>query len=251
MASSYSTLPELDPRQNITLEVRRSYPGLEAISSRHRNSSSVLAPPLIQKRSMHFWLLLSTGCLLVAGAIAGSIAGALLSARNSSTNEGSNPSPTVHLPLPSSTASTTPPAESSQTRQTTSTSSATQRRTRTPTATPSPSQTPTLPIRIGNAQGADFKSTISFPDNNSTQAACSYTVILEIDGSENPCGRPFVLSDGFEYVWNGCGGPTWVTWKNPAEEIAMFRALGNGQCVVDEQTWGCGNVTVRGHYKCG
>jgi hypothetical protein len=81
MASAYSTLPELDGR-SVTLEVRRTSPGLEVLQSSKRRISAI-ALPLKPKKSKRFWTLLSgLVVLLVAAAIAGSIAGAL-SARGS------------------------------------------------------------------------------------------------------------------------------------------------------------------------
>jgi hypothetical protein len=115
------------------------------------------------------------------------------------------------------------------------------------TAHPSPTETPRFPIYIGNAQGANFKRTVGFPNDGTPNTACTYGKILEIDGG-NACGKPFTLLDGFEYVWNGCGGDTWVTWRNTGSESAAFLLLGN--CVWRPQTWKCGDVTVNGNWLC-
>jgi len=73
---------------------------------------------------------------------------------------------------------------------------------------------------------------------------------VEEDGEINPCGIPFLLADGFEYVWNGCGGPTWATWRNPAAgESGKYEFLGN--CTGAGQTWKCGDSVLRGVYLCG
>jgi len=74
---------------------------------------------------------------------------------------------------------------------------------------------------------------------------------MEEDGKANPCGIPFLLADGFEYVWNGCGGPTWATWRNPgAGENGKYEFLGNCTGVGVDQTWKCGDAVLRGMYFC-
>ncbi|KAK0618822.1 hypothetical protein B0T14DRAFT_518080 [Immersiella caudata] len=51
-------------------------------------------------------------------------------------------------------------------------------------------------------------------------------------------------------MWNGCGGPTWATWRNPAVKGSSFQALGNALCAIEQRTWDCGDTIVRGGYKC-
>lgn len=118
----------------------------------------------------------------------------------------------------------------------------------TPTQTPTVSQTPKFQVRIGNAQGQDFKKTVGFLDDGTAAGPCSYATILEVDGGD-ACGVPFNLADGFQYVWNGCGGQTWVTWRNPAGGNASFADL--GECKWAPRTYACpDNVTVNSVWLC-
>lgn len=103
-----------------------------------------------------------------------------------------------------------------------------------------PSATPKFPVWIGRAISDTFRRSIGFVDTGSSDSACHYATLLD-DVDENPCGLPWQGADGLKYVWNGCGGQTWVTWINPASGSSRFQFLGN--CTWKPETWGqCGEV---------
>ncbi|KAK0627915.1 hypothetical protein B0T14DRAFT_580207 [Immersiella caudata] len=261
VASWDFNLPEVDRRGETNLEVHPLSPGKEVsskevsskevsseevLSKSHDDSESTLTPPaaVSQKRSRRFWILLSISMIVVAGVIAGSVAGPLLAARRSASQETAdghqNSSDTANTSSPSSpdnkqntTSATTRPSKTSL--------------TTTSTSTPTADVVPTFPVRIGNAAGSSFRSTVSFLDDGTALAPCHYTTVLEVDGP-NPCGIPFNLTDGLEYVWNGCGAETWVTWRDP---VSDGKAHFMGNCASDPKTWECdGGVVVKGNWLC-
>ncbi len=66
---------------------------------------------------------------------------------------------------------------------------------------------------------------VSFVADGTASSACDYAAIT--DPNEDPCGRAFILSDGFQYVWNGYGGTTYVLWENPQRNNTQYSFLGN------------------------
>lgn len=118
-------------------------------------------------------------------------------------------------------------------------SSSTAKQTAT-TSSVSPSRTPSLPVRIGFAKGPSFKSPIGFLDDGSPAEGCGYTVIQQEYGS-NPCGKSFVVADKLTYIWNGCGGPTWVTWLD---------ASAGGTANEDQHFGGCAEKNSTQNYSC-
>ncbi|KAK5655845.1 hypothetical protein OQA88_5384 [Cercophora sp. LCS_1] len=174
MPSGYSTLPELSGRAG-ALEVRRSIPGLQVLRSRRQHSTT--APPIKFKRSDRFWALMSAFAVLAAASIAVSVAGALL---------------TRKTPVPASD-------DNPDTEKNVVTSNSTRSIALVLIIAADPNFHKPDDINIINR-------TIAFADDNdnTTSSACNYTVILLADDG-NPCREIFVLPDGFEYVWNGCG----------------------------------------------
>lgn len=58
----------------------------------------------------------------------------------------------------------------------------------------------------------------------------------------------FKLPDGLVYTWNGCGGPTWITWLDPSTDIAKGQFFGN--CDGSAQNYKCGETLVQANYLC-
>lgn len=116
------------------------------------------------------------------------------------------------------------------------------------TQTPAPSATPSNQIYVGEL---DDGTSIGFVADGSSNAACAWAVNHVRDG-HNPCGSVFTLPDGFEYVWNGCGGDTWITWRNPSNQSAIqFQDLGNPRsCRNAPLTYKCGAETIHANYIC-
>ncbi|KAM7214907.1 hypothetical protein V8F06_009733 [Rhypophila decipiens] len=116
-----------------------------------------------------------------------------------------------------------------------------------PQPTTDPKATPQFPVWFGDAEGSNFKRKIAFVETGAPDSACQYTTITDLD--INPCGFPVVLADGLEYVWNGCGGASWVDWRNPASGVAKFETLSTS-CLFAPQTWKCGDSTIKLGFRC-
>jgi hypothetical protein len=111
-----------------------------------------------------------------------------------------------------------------------------------PTSTPGPNDSPQFPIYIGQGENGEDNLRLAFAMDSTRAPWCSYQTLPD---SANPCGRPFILSDGFEYVWNGCGGDTWATWRNPSGDATEYRTLLTKSCEWKPYTFKCGNVLVK------
>jgi len=116
----------------------------------------------------------------------------------------------------------------------------------------SPSQTPLLPVVIGNAQRnsteGPYFAAIGFLQDEQRFTPCNYTIMLEPGKDKNPCGIAMTLADGLQYIWNGCGGPTHVTWLNPLSENIEFQFYAN--CTENTKAWRCGDTIVNSVYRC-
>ncbi|KAG8673773.1 hypothetical protein FPOAC1_007092 [Fusarium poae] len=74
-----------------------------------------------------------------------------------------------------------------------------------PTATPDPTDVPDDPIWIGTSEEDGEKYHIGFALDGTKNASCNYGVI-PVPEPDNPCSHPFLLPNGFQYSWEGCGG---------------------------------------------
>lgn len=163
-------------------------------------------------------------------------------------NSSSSIQATSTIPISSSTTDTT--SSHSSTTVTTSTSTTESFSTIKPTATPGVGDTPRFPIYIGEGEGDDGENfRLAFVVDGTSTAACNYGFI-PASTEVNPCGRPFLLADGFEYMWNGCGGDTWATWRNPSSRDTEYRMLHEGPCEYVEQSFNCDGTLVHGDWLC-
>ncbi|KAI1081923.1 hypothetical protein F5B20DRAFT_588049 [Whalleya microplaca] len=233
--SMYSSLPEVDTRQESTLEpVPLTYSNLEAVNNpqyagkveppsyeSYGPAPEEIAEPGSTQPSPPWWkrhltILIIIAILVIIGAIAGGVAGGLTaqSSRHSSSSAS----------MDSSTTSTATSGGS-------------------PTAT-SATSIPTNDVYIGTAKDAakTFDFTVGFEITGKPDAQCAYEAIAP--ETENPCSRPFTLAtNNVSYTWEGCGGDTWVQYGAAGDKL--------GSCRYKTQTWTCGTVTVKGNWVCG
>ncbi|KAK8048680.1 hypothetical protein PG994_010410 [Apiospora phragmitis] len=167
------------------------------------------------------------------------------------TNKAHFPSIYRNLPAQASPTTSTSLVTSTPVTSASSSISSSTRTTRTGTVrtrTAAPSATPSNQVYVGSLGD---NTRIAFAANGPSNAACAWAVNPFPDG-HNPCGSVFTMPDGFEYVWNGCGGDTWITWRNPSnDKDVQFRDLGNPRsCSYTPQTYRCGTETIHVDYVC-
>ncbi|KAL6915470.1 hypothetical protein FSST1_006965 [Fusarium sambucinum] len=147
-----------------------------------------------------------------------------------------------------STSTTPKPSRASTT--TSATSTTTSYPTVKPTATPGPTDVPGDPIWIGTSEEDGEKYHIGFALDGTKNAACNYGII-PVPEPDNPCSHPFLLPNGFQYSWEGCGGPTWMTWKNPSSDDPEYHTLHKGNCEDKPKSFDCKGVFISVRYLCG
>lgn len=156
----------------------------------------------------------------------------------------------VHATSTTSSSTTEPQTTSSHSSTTVTTSTTTSFSKIKPTATPAASDTPRFPIYIGEGDEDGDKFRLAYVVDGTRNASCKYGIIpASID--ENPCGNPFLLADGFEYMWNGCGGDTWATWRNPSSDDNEYHMLHDGPCEFKARSFDCDGTVVTGAWLCG
>lgn len=104
-------------------------------------------------------------------------------------------------------------------------------------------------VWIGVVVEKGLESQVGFLNDSTVDSVCAYTTIVADRSSVYPCGRPFILADGLQYVWTGCGLDTAVSWRNPADAGSQFQVLGN--CTYAPHTFACpSNKTVNAGWLC-
>ncbi|KAK8140565.1 hypothetical protein PG984_000631 [Apiospora sp. TS-2023a] len=263
-----TTLPEVYTEPGLlvvppdsTLEA--CYPQTPALSNEKISSSN---EPLKHSEYMlpwwrTHWIWIIAGAIIIAGGIIGGAVGGTVGNKFryetptealSSSSLSTAHVPSIYRSITSPAAPNTSTSSVTSTAITSASSSASSAKTtRTGTVrtqTPAPSATPSNQVYVGKL---DDDTPIGFVVNGSSNAACAWAVNHVPDG-HNPCGSVFTLPDGFEYVWNGCGGDVWITWRNPSNhDDVQFQDLGNPRsCGSVPLTYKCGTETIHAEYIC-
>ncbi|KAK7969356.1 hypothetical protein PG996_002207 [Apiospora saccharicola] len=186
------------------------------------------------------WIWIIAGAIIIAGGIIGGAVEGTMGNRFRYETPTEVLSSSSFISSVTSTAITSASASASSTRTTRTGTVRTQ--------TPAPSATPSNQVYVGKL---DDDTPIGFVVNGSSNAACAWAVNHVPDG-HNPCGSVFTLPDGFEYVWNGCGGDVWITCWNPSNhDEVRFQDLGSPRsCGYVPMTYKCGTVTILAEYIC-
>ncbi|KAM0240251.1 hypothetical protein ACHAPO_002147 [Fusarium lateritium] len=259
MKPAFSTL-EVDIRgPHSTLEVDpRQYPADLEVKPADLKSPSDLAGEEQQPSDTgptrsytdpwykRYWLAILVLSIIVTGGIIGGAIGGTLASKKDSKSDNNIGEVTTSSSIEVTTTTQSQTATTITTTEPTVTT--TERSTIKPTSTPSPDEAPRFPIYIGGAENGDDRFRIAFVMDQTRAPWCSYQTLPD---SSNPCGRPFILSDGFEYIWNGCGGDTWATWRNPSDNESEYKVLLTESCAWKPETFKCGNVLVKPEWLCG
>ncbi|RBR04187.1 uncharacterized protein FIESC28_11610 [Fusarium coffeatum] len=246
----FSTL-EVDHRgPHSTLEVKPGE-GIEPFNSVPTTQKQSEEPlPLVVTKPWwkRYWLAIVVISILVTGGIIGGAVGGTLATKKEPNDTGnSEEAITTSSSEPKSTTS----SESSTTPSpTTLTSTTISYPTVKPTATPDADAEPDDPIWVGTSEEKGQKFHIAFALDGTKNASCNYGVI-PFPESQNPCSHSVLLPDGFLYSWEGCGGGTWMMWKNPESDDPGYHKLHEGNCEWKPTTFDCGKVVIKASWLCG
>ncbi|KAJ4138660.1 hypothetical protein NW768_002512 [Fusarium equiseti] len=196
-----------------------------------------------------YWLAILVVSILVTGGIIGGAVGGTLSSKKEPDETGNSEEAATTSSEPPSTTSSGSSTTSTAT-TTTTTSTSISYPTVKPTATPDADDEPEDPIWVGTSEEKGQKFHIAFALDGTKNASCNYGVI-PIPEPENPCSHSVLLYDGFQYSWEGCGGGTWMTWKNPASDDPGYHKLHEGNSELKPTIFDCGKVLIRASWLCG